>query len=360
MVDNITVNVGTDHAYECATDVIGREGEGNTSQIQINIPETLCGCSIYLDFEKPNGEKHRTPKLEVTDGVAYYEIEPYLLTNSGDITVQVVVLTESGGIWKSSVKKYKNQYSINAFEDVPENSDFLANAENLLAQLEQERAEGLAEYDQKFTEVLEQFDQELTELAEMIANDEGFVDKVSGIYGDTLAQNAEDIAKNAEDIAKNTEDIATINDLLIKIAPYSLVEPDENGDYVLEEGKTYKVFFDRDLLDANDAYAFLKATYYNRSDEQITATGKITAPSFSWANYFEITINSISVYDAGGWGTDYFRVGYSINGTDYAWTVVTASYSEGTLSDFEPDEPTEAYLTGLTKCLLKNEEPYLR
>lgn len=118
MKDKITVNIGTDHSYDCKTDVIGRAGEGNVTQMEFKIPSKLCSCSFYLDFEKPNGETYRTPKLPINDGVATYNVQPFVLTDSGEIKVQAVLEKASGEVWKSDIKMYINRKSINVSEDV--------------------------------------------------------------------------------------------------------------------------------------------------------------------------------------------------------------------------------------------------
>lgn len=157
MEEKILVNLSTDHIFESANEIIGREGEGNTSRLEITVPEILCGCSVYLDFEKPNGEKLRTPKLEIENGVAVYDVVPYLLTDDGEIKVQAVLITASGGTWKSSIKKYINQHSINALDDIPDKENFLYEAQK----------------------VLDQFDKELEELAEALSNDTEFVERIT-------------------------------------------------------------------------------------------------------------------------------------------------------------------------------------
>lgn len=128
MEDKILVNLSTDanHTFECPTNIIGREGEGYTSRFEITIPEKFTGCSVYLDFEKPNGEKLRTPKLNMENGVAVYDVHPYLLTDDGEIKAQAVLIAENGQTWKSSKKKYHIQKSINAIEEIPDKEDFIA------------------------------------------------------------------------------------------------------------------------------------------------------------------------------------------------------------------------------------------
>lgn len=151
MQEKIKVNLSKDHIFECETNILGREGEGNTAQLEITIPEELCSCSVYLDFKKPNGEKLRTPKLEIVDGLAYYTVTPYLLTDEGEVQVQAVLKTASGGTWKTTVKKYYNDDSINAedyINDYPQKEDFLSDAQRILDELS-----GLVEYNAIITDL---------------------------------------------------------------------------------------------------------------------------------------------------------------------------------------------------------------
>lgn len=135
MEDKIFVNLSADHTFECDVDIIGREGEGNTTRFEITIPEKLTGCSVYLDFEKPNREKLRTPRLEIENGVAVYDVVPYLLADDGEIKVQAVLTTDDGQTWKSSTKRYLIQNSINALEEIPEKEDFMTEAQKILDEI---------------------------------------------------------------------------------------------------------------------------------------------------------------------------------------------------------------------------------
>ena len=158
--DKILVTVATDlnHTYESASDIIGREGEGNISRLKIAIPDKLSDYAVYIDFKKPNGEKIRTPQLKVESGVATYDVPLYLLSDSGELKVQLVFQNRDGTIWKSSKKRYFIQKSINALDDIPEGEkeDFLTEAQKVINQLSGE----------------------VTAIAELLSDDEDFVDAV--------------------------------------------------------------------------------------------------------------------------------------------------------------------------------------
>lgn len=160
MKDRLAVTVATDlnHTYECNSNIIGREGEGNVSQLKITIPEALCNYSVFIDFEKPSGETIRTPSLPIENCVATYDVPQYVLSESGEIKVQLVFQKADGTIWKSSIKTYFNQKSINAVDDIPDEfkEDFVTEAQKLIDKLSGE----------------------VSEIAFMLANDQEFVDAV--------------------------------------------------------------------------------------------------------------------------------------------------------------------------------------
>ena len=123
--DIITVDLGLDHTHKCTTGhhIIGRAGEGRVTQYVIKVPKELCTCSLYIEFEKPNGEKFKTEQLQIektTSGEysASYYIPPFILTDDGELKVQISL--EMGNdesdklVWKSNVKTYTIDKSVNA------------------------------------------------------------------------------------------------------------------------------------------------------------------------------------------------------------------------------------------------------
>ena len=115
MEDKILVTLNTDanHTFESEETVIGREGEGGTTRMEVTIPENLRSFSVFLEFEKPNGDKVRTPALVIREGKVEYYVVQDLLTHYGEIKVQAV-LENGDKTWKSSKKKYNILKSINA------------------------------------------------------------------------------------------------------------------------------------------------------------------------------------------------------------------------------------------------------
>lgn len=135
MKDIITAFIGYDHFFECSTKIIARKGESIIPQLKIRIPTELCDYWAYIDFKKADGEKFKTPKLDIIDGDIYYDIPLAVLDKNGDLEAQVVLQKESGEIWKSTVKTFCVNRSIDATEDIPDKEDFIVGAQSLLEEV---------------------------------------------------------------------------------------------------------------------------------------------------------------------------------------------------------------------------------
>lgn len=121
MKDTILVNICADHTWECSTSVIGRTGEGGTTQLQILLTEdNMCNFSVYLEFKKPNGGTFKSSQLEITDNIVLYDIPKYLLNESGKLQVQLVLEKDSGEVWESFIKTYYVSESISGTEEIPD------------------------------------------------------------------------------------------------------------------------------------------------------------------------------------------------------------------------------------------------
>lgn len=118
MQDNILVNIGLDHSFGCDTEVIGRAGEGYVARFIITLPAALCSGSLYLDFQLPHGQTHRTPELAINNGVATYDAQPFLFNSHGELKAQVVLQNEGVVTWKSCVKTYIIDKSITVTDNV--------------------------------------------------------------------------------------------------------------------------------------------------------------------------------------------------------------------------------------------------
>lgn len=131
MHDIIKIIVDENHYLRCPVDTIARDGEGNVAQLEITFPEKLSSYWVYVDFKMPNGEKFKSPRLDVEGNKATYTVPPYVLVE-GKLKMQVLFQNESGAIWKSYKKPFTVRPSINAEEDIPDKEDFIAEAQKVL------------------------------------------------------------------------------------------------------------------------------------------------------------------------------------------------------------------------------------
>lgn len=229
MKKRIKINLATDHDLECAEKIIGRAGEGLVSSLEITVPNALTDYNVYIDFEKPNGETLRTPKLEVANGVAYYDVPQYLLCECGEIKAQLV-LVKGQGVWKSSKKRFTILKSINATDDIPEKEDFFTEAQR----------------------ILDEFSQEAEGIAEILKDDK--------VFAQTIIEACGDIAK-----------INTINGLPLKFFVGTQAVYDELSDTqkqnlfaIITDDRTKEELFNA-ISSTNEELTNLKSTSYNLS-----------------------------------------------------------------------------------------------
>lgn len=134
MNDIIKIIVDADHYLRCPVDTIARDGEGNVTELEITFPEKLASYWVYLDFKMSNGEKLKTPRLDVEGNTATYRVPPYLL-REGQLKMQVLFQNDDGAIWKSYKRAFNVRRSINAVDDIPDKEDFITEAQKVLDEI---------------------------------------------------------------------------------------------------------------------------------------------------------------------------------------------------------------------------------
>lgn len=130
--DTIVVDIGDDHSFNCTAVTIGRTGEHDVSQLEINIPTALNGFWAFLDFKKPDGTTVKTEMLDIVGNKIEYDISNGLLDKSGNFEVQLVLQNKDGEVWKSATKKFVVLKSIDAADFITEKEDFISEAQNTL------------------------------------------------------------------------------------------------------------------------------------------------------------------------------------------------------------------------------------
>lgn len=139
MKDKIPVTLKDNHMYSCAVNVIAYNNENDVSQLEITLDDRLLDYWVFIDFEKPDGTKIKTPKLNTVGNVATYVIPRSLVDQDGSLKAQIVLQNEEDVVWKSSIKTYRVKSSINATDYIPEEEreDFITEAQKLLDEIKE-------------------------------------------------------------------------------------------------------------------------------------------------------------------------------------------------------------------------------
>ena len=95
MIRYIDVNLTEHHLYECNCYVIGRKDENNSEIFRIHLLDEMLDKNIYMNFQKSDGTKLKSPKLEIdtTEKIATYSITNQLTDVIGTLLKWVVSIT---------------------------------------------------------------------------------------------------------------------------------------------------------------------------------------------------------------------------------------------------------------------------
>ena len=131
----ISITVSADHRVCCPEWDIARTGENDCTRFEITFAEELSTYSAYIDFEKPDGEKFKTPRLNIENNRIIYDLPSAVLDVKGNLLVQLVLQNDEGEIWKSNVQKFYVSESVDATEAIVEKDDFVADIEKRVKEL---------------------------------------------------------------------------------------------------------------------------------------------------------------------------------------------------------------------------------
>ena len=95
----------------------GFNGEHLSRIVVVNVEEGLQNKDVYLEFQKPNGEKYVSKKIILVDGKCDYLLHKTLCDEVGYLKLQLVAKGEDF-IQKSKVYEYYIATSINATDEV--------------------------------------------------------------------------------------------------------------------------------------------------------------------------------------------------------------------------------------------------
>ena len=125
------------HEVKCNICFIGRTGENEAEEVRVIVPDCVCDKWLFLDFEKPDGTKFKTPKIDIIDGVGSYRLGGNLVDIAGMLKIQAVLEDADGVCWKSEQKEHYISKSIDATEELEKsNPSFISEAQTLLDKIE--------------------------------------------------------------------------------------------------------------------------------------------------------------------------------------------------------------------------------
>lgn len=170
MINKINIEIDVRGNITKSTNILAKKGENLSKQLHITLPEIIRPLTIYIDFEKANGEKYRTEPLFVGFESDYveYDIHSALLDVKGTIKAEVIAKDNDSMVWKSNTMKFEVLEAIEATEELVINT----------VALEEEAANGVI-YDDPIN------------IIEVRVNENG-----------STMQNAKIIAKKGENYAK--------------------------------------------------------------------------------------------------------------------------------------------------------------
>lgn len=97
--------------------ILANEGENLSKSFVILLPNSIKDKWLYVEFEKPNGDKFASERLEAVGNYLTYDITNQL-TVTGKLVCQVVAKNADSVIWKSNKFDFTITSSINATEQV--------------------------------------------------------------------------------------------------------------------------------------------------------------------------------------------------------------------------------------------------
>lgn len=124
MINIIDVYVSENGDIKKDTSILAMSEENNSKTLAIHIPALISSKWIYLDFEKPNGVKSETERLEVKfRGIASYvefTIPNTLLDEVGILKMEVIARDGDNLVWKSFTTSFTVRQAICATESILE------------------------------------------------------------------------------------------------------------------------------------------------------------------------------------------------------------------------------------------------
>lgn len=134
-----------DKSFTKDFDVIGKTNENKSAVIKFNLTEEMAITDFYVEYEKLNGEKASSKKLDIISELINEELVFYvdfpvsnnLLDIPGTLKLEVVLRKNDEVVWKSNTIYLIVLQAINASEEYGEkHPDFIEEAQAILDELE--------------------------------------------------------------------------------------------------------------------------------------------------------------------------------------------------------------------------------
>jgi hypothetical protein len=130
MINIIPITIDERGGVKKDIQILAMDGENLSERLQVTLPDSIIDKWLYIEFEKPSGEKFVSEKLEANGNYLNYDITNQL-TDVGKLICQVIAKNSEELVWKSNKFDFTILSSINAMEEIPASSpDILADLQN--------------------------------------------------------------------------------------------------------------------------------------------------------------------------------------------------------------------------------------
>lgn len=117
--------------------VIGKTSENKATILKFHVTDKIATLNFYLDFQKPDGSKFTTQKLNIVNNIVEYEITNSLLDEDGYLRIEVVLTDNNNLKIIYPTLTFKIENSINATNELaPENKTLISEIEEVLNKID--------------------------------------------------------------------------------------------------------------------------------------------------------------------------------------------------------------------------------
>lgn len=134
----IRINLKSNRETLYKNKIIGKTFENEATVLIFELDDEMIDKDFYIEFEKIDGTKFSTPRIDILEKEVKYQVPNSLLDLKGDLKVEVV-LRKEGLVFKTYTMKFFVLESINASEEMPNQyPDFVSEAQKVIDLIEVE------------------------------------------------------------------------------------------------------------------------------------------------------------------------------------------------------------------------------